>query len=167
MVNIEQMRVHMLNYFAAEKNAGVLLIFIGLAAVIASVIVFYRIPIYRGMVIPLALVAAIQIAAGGAVLSRSSSQAESLEASLAAERTAFKSEELSRMDGVMRNLTLRKAVEIAMLLAGIALTFAFKGRNFAYSLGIGLIAQPSIMLILDLFAQKRAEIYIKHLQSLL
>jgi hypothetical protein len=51
-------------------------------------------------------------------------------------------------------------VEIVLLAAGIAMTFAFRRREQLYAAGIGLLLQASVMLVLDLFAERRADVYI-------
>jgi hypothetical protein len=58
-------------------------------------------------------------------------------------------------------------VEIALLAAGIALTFLFRQAPFLYSMGIGFIIQPALMLVLDLFAEHRGGEYLQAVRSLL
>jgi archaellum biogenesis protein FlaJ (TadC family) len=166
MDNIEQMNHYMRHYFAAEKSESALFVVIGLAAVLISVMIYLKAPAYRGMIAPLLLIAVIQIAVGGGVYLRTDSQVEQLEAKLKSEADAYRSGEILRMDAVMKNFKIYKAIEIALLLGGIILTFAFSKKDFLYAMGIGLIIQPAIMLLLDLLAEKRADHYIGFITSL-
>ena len=70
------------------------------------------------------------------------------------------------MNKVMRSFHLYKVVEIAILAAGIVMTFAFRSRDGLYAAGIGCILQGALMLVFDLFAEHRAQVYIDHIQRL-
>jgi hypothetical protein len=50
--------------------------------------------------------------------------------------------------------------------AGIALVFLYRGRALSYSIGVGLLMQSSLMLVFDLFAEPRADVYVEHIKSL-
>lgn len=39
-------------------------------------------------------------------------------------------------------------------------------KQLLYAIGVGLIIQSSIMLVLDLFAERRAGEYVKHIERL-
>jgi hypothetical protein len=109
---------------------------------------------------PLAAIAAIQLAVGGTVLLRTDRQVAALEARLAADPVGFRAEEGARMERVMGGFRLYKAVEIALLAAGIGLALAFPRREGPYAAGIGLLVQAALMLVLDLFAEKRGRNYL-------
>jgi hypothetical protein len=64
------------------------------------------------------------------------------------------------METVMKNFRVYKRIEIILLAIGIVLTFALRKNNLWNLVGIGLIIQSSLMLILDLFAEKRAHDYL-------
>jgi len=66
--------------------------------------------------------------------------------------------------GVMRSLQIIKIVELALFAAGVAMTYAMRSGGFAF--GVGLVAQSSLMLVFDLFAEARAEPYLRALQGL-
>jgi len=59
-----------------------------------------------------------------------------------------------------------KIVEIVLLLAGIAMTFMFRQNQLVYAIAVGLIVQAAIMLVLDLFAEKRAADYVAQIQQM-
>lgn len=70
------------------------------------------------------------------------------------------------MEKVMANFRIYKLVEIAIFALGVGLTFAFPGRDFVYSVGIGCVAQGAFMLVLDLFAEHRGAAYLEALRAL-
>lgn len=49
----------------------------------------------------------------------------------------------------------------AVLLAGLALAIGLRRRELWRAVGVGLALQAALMLVLDLFAEKRADEYVK------
>jgi hypothetical protein len=43
---------------------------------------------------------------------------------------------------------------------GVALTYAFRHKELVYGIGVGLVMQASLMLVLDLFAERRGDEYL-------
>lgn len=158
---------NLIRYFIAEKQESIFFITIGIIAFIVSFYLFKTDSSYKGMMYPLILIAVIQLIVGGTVFFRTDNQLVALQNQLHNDPTAFKSAEVSRMAPVIKNFKLYKGVEITLLISGIILTFVFMGKNLWYSIGIGLIIQSSLMLVLDLFAEKRAHEYVFHIQKLL
>lgn len=154
----------MVRYFSAEKSEAALFIAVGIAAVVISFLL-WRDPVYRGIVFPLAGVALIQLIVGGTVFFRTDSQLAALQTQFKEDPVQFQKAELERMEKVTASFQIYKAIEIILLLAGIGLTF-WKPNDWIYSAGIGLIAQPAVMLVLDLFAERRAEMYVDALRGL-
>ena len=70
------------------------------------------------------------------------------------------------MEQVMTNVRIYQTVELPVFALGVALTFAFPGRDFLYAAGIGCIAQGAFMLVLDLLAEHLGATYLKSLRSL-
>ncbi len=64
------------------------------------------------------------------------------------------------MDRVMAGFRLYKGAEIALLATGVALALAFPRREGLHAAGIGLVLQAALMLVLDLFAEKRGRDYL-------
>jgi hypothetical protein len=156
----QAMQAQLVRYFAAEKQESVLFLAAGLVALLAAALLLRGGGPYRAMAWPLAAIAAIQLAVGGAVFLRTDRQAAALEARLVADPAGFRSEESARMERVMAGFRLYKAVEIALLAAGIGLSLAFPRHEGWYAAGIGLLLQAALMLILDLFAEKRGRDYL-------
>lgn len=166
MKTVAAMHEGLLAYFLAEKRESLLFMAVGVAAVVASIVLFQSSSPYRGMIGPLTLIGLIQLGVGGAVYFRTDDQIAELTALLKKDTTAYAAEELPRMEKVSSSFTTYKFIEIALLAAGIAMTFLFRGRDLPYSIGVGLILQASVMLVLDLFAERRADVYIQQIKSL-
>ena len=160
------MQEQMVRYFSEEKSESWLFILVGLAAIAASVWLLRTGSSYRGMAYPLIAVALIQLVVGGAVAFRTDGQVAALTAQLAASPAAFQGAEVPRMEGVMRNFQLYKAIEVGLLLVGVALTLVFRRKELVYGIGMGLVIQASLMLVLDLFAEKRGEEYLAAMRAL-
>ena len=116
---------------------------------------------------PLIAIGLIQIAVGGAVLLRTDTQIADLTSTLSREPSVYQTAEQARMKKVTANFKLYKIIEIAILAAGIVLTYFFSNRVGLYGAGIGMILQASVMLILDLFAEHRADRYVEQITALL
>jgi hypothetical protein len=69
------------------------------------------------------------------------------------------------MKSVVRTFEVLKILEIILIAVGIALTYAFRRNDFAYSAGIGMVLQGSIMLVFDLVAAGRTERYLEALRA--
>lgn len=157
----------LLRYFSAEKQESLVFLAAGAVAFAVSAWLVATGQPYRGMAVPLVAVGIIQVAVGGTVYARTEAQVTALRAELGADPARFKAAELARMTRVMGAFTVYKAIEIAILAGGIALTLLFRERLFLYAVGIGAIAQASLMLVLDLFAEKRADVYVDAIRRLL
>jgi 3-dehydroquinate synthetase len=118
------------------------------------------------MAYPLIAVALIQLVVGGTVAFRTDAQVATLVQQLSTAPAAFQTAEVPRMEAVMRNFELYKAIELVLLLAGVALTYAFRRKELVYGIGVGLVVQASLMLVLDLFAEKRGDEYLAALREL-
>lgn len=160
------MQARMAAYFAAEKQEGLVFLAAGLLALGASIWLWRSASPYRAMLYPLGAVALIQLGVGPGVYLRTGGQVADLSAKLAATPAAYRAEETARMEKAMRGFQVYKAIEIAVLAAGIALALLAPHRPALYAAGIGCIAQGALMLVLDLFAEARGREYLAALRAL-
>jgi hypothetical protein len=156
-------------YFKAEKSESLLFMLAGLLAAAFAVYAFFVLKqkFYTGIAIPLLLVGIIQLVVGSSVYFRTDSQIAQLEAKYTNAPAAMANDELPRMHTVMKNFTLYKYIEVAFIIGGVLLILLLRRNEFWLGAGMGLLAQGSIMLLLDIFAERRAETYIAFLQTLL
>jgi hypothetical protein len=159
--------MEMSRYFSAEKTESLLFLAAGMVAILASWWLWRAGGTWRGMVYPLAAIAAIQIAVGGSVYLRTDAQVASFKQQLHENPKLLQVTERERMAKVMTNFIWYKALEIALLLAGIAFTFFTDRLSLLNAVGIGLIVQSALMLVLDLFAERRGEQYLNAVNTLL
>lgn len=157
----------MAEYFGAEKSESLLFMLVGVAATATAIFLWRAAPAWRGMAVPLVAVAAIQIVVGGSVYFRTDAQLKTLTAQMQQTPAEFRNAELKRMDTVNKNFAIYKLVEILLLASGILLTYFFNHNDFVFSAGHGFIIQSAFMLILDLFAERRAEYYVAQINQLL
>ena len=160
------MQAQLLGYFAEEKLESLGFVIAGVVALAVSVWLWRTGSSYRAMAFPLVAVALLHLVVGGSVYLRTDGQVAALTAQLAQAPSAFQAAELARMDVVMRNFALYKLIELALLAAGIALTYAFRHREALYAVGIGLVIQAGVTLVADLFAEKRGDTYLAAVRTL-
>ena len=84
---------------------------------------------------------------------------------MAADRAGFVAEETPRMETVLANFRLYKVIEIALLAAGISRT-KFRDHEIWYAIGTGLGVSAALTLVLDLFADKRGDLYLDQIRAL-
>ena len=156
------------DYFNAEKFESLFFIGVGIIAVALDIYFWFIIkePIYKGIAIPFVLVAFIQLTVGTTVYFRSPKDIVTVENIISNEPSKIHSEEIPRMNVVMKNFVIYRYVEIALMILGIILFFCFPSQNFWKGLGIGLFIQASLMLSLDYFAEKRGKDYLKQITNL-
>ena len=159
------MEEQMLQYFHGERSESLVFLMVAGAAILLSVYLLANESDHRFVAAPLLVVAALQLVTGAAVFLRTPKQITRLAVQLDDQPEAFRSAELPRMERVQRNFRIVKVIEIVLILAGILLTYLYRENAALYAVGIGLIAQGSASLVLDLFAERRADIYLEVLRN--
>lgn len=160
------MQDQMLRYFSEEKAESALFVLVGVVAIALSVWLWRTGSAYRGMAYPLIGVALIQLVVGGTVYLRTDGQLAVLAAQLASAPAAYQAAEVARMEVVMRSFALYKIIELALFAVGVALTYVFRQKEMLYAVGMGLVVQSSLMLVADLFAEKRGDTYLAQVRAL-
>ena len=161
-----QMKDQIVRYFQAEKSASVLFVLAATLAVLISIFLINSANEYRWMAAPLLAIALLQAVAGSTVLLRTNQQVARLTDQLDSDPLDYRAQELARMTTVQSSFRLYRAIEVAVLLGGVALTYGLRSRLSWYAVGIGCIAQGALMLVFDLIAEHRAEVYVEHIQRL-
>jgi len=155
-------------YFNAEKYESVFFILVGILAFMVAIYGWFIIKeaFYKGLAIPLVLVAMIQITVGTTVYFRSPKDILKLENLFALEPQKIPTKEIPRMNTVMKNFVIYRYTELALIITGFALLFMSGDKQFLKGLGTGLIIQAGIMLLLDYFAERRGLDYVNYLKDL-
>jgi hypothetical protein len=154
-------RTELVTYFGLEKSWTTGLALFGAAALVLAIWLWLAKGPYRGAAVPLALFALVELGIGAGVALRTDQQAGELLQQLDGGNEL--SAERARMQGVLRTFEIVKLAELVLIAAGVGLTYALRSSNFAFSAGVGLIAQCSLLLLFDLIAERRAEPYFEAL----
>lgn len=161
------MHENLVSYFAAEKQESLLFVIVAVAAFGVSLILWKNNSAYKAMSLPLVAIGVIQLIVGGSVYLRTGAQVQSLTIQLQSAPEQFQKDELARMKTVNAHVKLYKVIEIVLLAVGILLSYVLANNMTWYSIAIGLIAQSGIMLVFELFAEKRAHDYVGALERML
>jgi hypothetical protein len=156
------------DYFNAEKFESLFFMGVGVIAIILGIYFWFNFkePFYRGFAIPLILIGLIQVVVGTTVYLRSPKDIIRVENIVKNEPAKIQTEEIPRMEVVMKNFVVYRYVEIALMLAGILLYLFFPKQSFWKGIGLGLLIQAGLMLTLDYFAEKRGTEYQQYLKTL-
>ena len=156
-------------YFNAEKRESLLFIFVGLIAMIVAsyFLIKLRQPFYNGMAYPFIAVALIQLTVGCTVYLKSTKDEERVIQFMHSDQSKILTDEIPRMQTVMKNFTVYKWIEISLLIIGCTLLFIFAKESFWNGLGLGLCIQSGFLLWLDFFAENRGRAYLNHLMTIL
>lgn len=155
-------------YFNAEKGESLLFILVGAMAILLSTCFLIKIkqPFYTGMAYPFIAIALIQITVGSSVYFRSPKDILRVNQMVQTDKSKIQSEEIPRMHTVMKNFSVYKWIEIALLLTGLFLLIYFHSNTFWKGVGLGLFVQAGFMLLLDFFAESRGKAYFAFLHSI-
>jgi hypothetical protein len=121
---------------------------------------------HRGMAWPLAVLGILEVGIGVGLWWRTGPQVASLLEVLTRSPAEFASAELARMGTVMRNFSIILAVEVVMIAGGLVLAYVAGRNDFLFALGVGFVAQASLLLVFDLFATRRGTVYVDALRAL-
>jgi multidrug transporter EmrE-like cation transporter len=154
-------------YFDAEKSESIFFVVAGLVAILFACYFIFVLkkPFQNGIAYSIAAIALIQIVVGTSVYFRSPKDIARVNEMIRTDMAKIQSEEIKRMKVVMKNFTLYKYIEMALILAGIGL-LVFMKADLIKGIALGLVIQSSIMLLLDFIAAARGDVYLKFLQSL-
>ena len=156
----------MSGYFTAEKQESLIFIAIGLLAIGISAWLWMNGHRLKSMAYPLVVVALLQLVVGTTVYLRTDTQVATLSAQLQTAPAALKAEESTRMQAVMKNFSIYKAVEMLLLVIGVGMIAFWQRHDMAAGIGVGLVLQAAVTLTLDIFAEARGLDYISALQSM-
>lgn len=155
-----------IDYFHAEKTESLFFLIIGILGILVGIWIWRNSANYKNIIYPIFIISLIQIVVGSSVYFRTDKQVEDLLMKQKQNLVEFKNLEIDRMKVVNRNFEYYKAFEIFLIATGIILSYLFPNRIEIYSIAIGLILESSLMLVLDLFAEKRAIDYLEFIQNL-
>ena len=156
---------YMLIYFKGEKNLGVFLIVLGVAVLGFSGYLWqaHKDWLAYGMIIPLLIFGLAGIGGGAGLAYRTNKQISELTNLYQSDKQAYAAQEQSRMEKVNANWPRLKLVYAVIILISLGLFFFVK-KDWCTGLALALILICSILLIVDVFAEKRAIIYTEQIR---
>lgn len=156
----------LLTYFTAERDLGWAALGVGIAAAITASLLWRgrAVPVRKGLLVPVLLLALGGIVGGPILAGRSSGQIEGLGARIQSDPAAVRGEELPRMQQVNANWTPLKIGWLVVIAAGGAVA-AFR-RGTWRGAAIGTVGLAATLLVVDTFAERRADRYTEMLRQL-
>jgi len=119
---------------------------------------------WTGFAIPFILVSVLDIVAGISLIYQRPNDIIHVENYIKKEPGKIKTDEIPRMEKVMKNFVFYGYLEVALIFLGVILSFVSADEGFWR--GLGLFIQASIVLTLDYFAERRGFIFIAYLNSI-
>lgn len=158
---------HLQTYFSGEKNLGLFLIPFGIIMISFAVYLWYahRSPFGYGMLVPILLIGIFGIAMGIGLAYQSHQRLIDFPQSYQTDRNAYIEQELPRMEKVMQNFPRLKMAWMMIIIIGLILFFFIK-KDWLTGFSLALILICAMFLIIDTFAERRAEIYTEHLKKI-
>ena len=156
----------MSDYFLAEKQESLIFLAVGLLPTGIGVWLWMNGHRLKSMAYPLVAIALLQMVVGATVYLRTDTQLATLSAQLQANPAAFKAEETTRMQTVMKNFSVYKAVEMLLLGIGVGMVALWQRHDLVAGIGIGLVLQAAFTLTLDIFAEARGSDYLAFTRSI-
>jgi hypothetical protein len=156
---------YMLIYFKGEKHLGFFLIGLGIAVLI---FVGYLWQVHKGglaygMILPLLIFGLAGIGGGGFLVYRTNNQISELRNLYQSDQRAFAAQEQPRMEKVNANWPRLKLAYAVIIVISLAMLFMVK-KDWVTGLALALVLICSILLIVDIFAEKRATIYTEQIK---
>lgn len=164
---VNEMHAALITYFAGEKRESLLFLLVGGAAIALSAYFWMTSNPQRAMGYPLVAVALIQLVVGWTVYARTDRQVRDLHTLLARNPGAYVGEEIPRMMKVQRSFQIYKWIEILLLSAGAVGMLLSRGRPTLHAVSLGLALQSSLMLVFDVVAERRADVYVEQIRKLI
>jgi hypothetical protein len=160
----------MINYFKAEKAESLLFMGVGAVAILIALYFLFGIKqsAFTGAAISLTLIALLQLVVGTTVYFRSDKDITRVETMMQQNPKQIETEELPRMNVVMKNFIFYRYIEIAFMIISLILIFMYRNTSpatFWYGFAWGLFIQSAFMLALDYFAERRGHDYLAWIQT--
>jgi hypothetical protein len=158
---------NILKYFAGEKFQCSIGILLGLTGILLSIYFIYLSkPVFKGIAFAFIPLSLLLLAICIGIVIRTPKDIQRVTSYYESEPTKMQTDELPRMEKVMKIFPIAKMVEIGFIIVGIFLLLFFWNNDIIKSVGIGLILQGIMLYGFDHFAQSRGKLYFEFLNSL-
>ncbi len=156
-------------YFTGERLESFLFLGLGILGLALAILFLFilKSSFLKGVALPVLLVSFLEIIVGGTLIYRSPKDIIRVETYLSEKKEMIQKEEIPRMEDVMRNFVIFRYTEITLIIVGIILMYGFRQNLLLNGIGLGLFIQSSVVLLLDFFAERRGEVYLTYLRSII
>lgn len=157
------MRDVILEYFAGERNAGLLVALIGALALVAAIVLFQPRWELRPLAIALGALGLLELTVGLGLVLRTGPQVEQLLALLGSDPARLHADESTRMTRVQANFTILQYAWVALIALATLAACTQKGRPVVWSASLGVLVHAAFFLAFDQIAERRGAVYLKAL----
>lgn len=159
-------------YFLAEKQAGLLVLIIGIIAVLIGIVFFFVFKgnLFKGAAVPLLALGLLECIVGNAIYKRSDADRVRIVYAYDMNPTLLKTDELPRMQTVNKSFRIYQGVEFGLAVLGIIVMIYYRGeasRSFWVGLGLTLVIQAVLLFGMETVATRRAKEYTRKLSAYL
>jgi hypothetical protein len=154
-------------YFNGEKiqcSIGILLALISISSATYFLLQIKK-PLTTGMSYPFIIIPTLLLTICIAVIIRSPKDIVRVNQMMQSDKEKIKTDELPRMQTVMKNFRVIKTVEIAIAVFSIFLFLFMPTESVWRGVGLGLLMQALMMLAFDIVAESRGKEYFEYLQK--
>ncbi|MCL6260790.1 hypothetical protein M3O96_16935 [Aquiflexum sp. TKW24L] len=158
-----------IKYFNGEKAESYIFSLVGVIALAMALYFVFglKTSFWKGVAIPFVVVAILEVIVGFTIVTRSENDMIRAEKFVQNEPEKIKTDEIPRMETVLRNFVIYRYVEIALIIFGIVLMYTTPIDTFWQGIGLGFFIKAGIVLGLDFFAERRGQFYLEYLNSLI
>ena len=155
-------------YFNGEKFQCTIGIALALLSIAIALYFLFQVkrPFYTGISYPFMVIPVLLLMICVGVVIRSPKDIGRVNAMIQTDKTKVKTEELPRMETVMRNFRVIKWTEISFIVAGFLLFFLMPSGSLWKGVGVGLAIQAAMVLVFDIVAESRGKVYLEFLNNL-
>ena len=157
-------------YFTGEKIESLVFVLLGITAIVVALAFWFwlKTPLHKGAAVPILVVGLLQLTVGYTVYSRSDAQRKDIVYKMDLNPDAIATQEIPRMEKVMRNFVVYRWTEIVLLLVALVGIFILRNQPdklMLYGVALGLAVQAAISLAADYTAEKRGAAYLNGLKQ--
>ncbi len=158
---------NILKYFSGEKLQCSIGILLGILGLVLSIYFIYSNKVFlKGIAFAFVPLSILLLSICIGIVIRTPKDIKRVSTYLESEPNKIQTEELPRMEKVMKTFPIVKMVEIGFIAVGLFLLIVFWKNDLIKGIGLGLIIQGIMLYGFDHFAESRGKIYFEFLNSL-